>query len=101
MGRAHPEHRLTDHDPDLIPRELVGADDGRPVLRFSTDSLRSTAGDLEAMALYAGQGRKLRGPGRICGRRGRAETRGWMRCEFGAIAGQRLTSFAKGGRQAP
>ncbi|WP_399681715.1 nitronate monooxygenase [Xenophilus sp.] len=35
----------------------IGADAGRPILMFSTDSpLRSTSGNLEAMALYAGQG---------------------------------------------
>jgi nitronate monooxygenase len=37
--------------------EVIGADDGRPIYLFSTDSpLRSTSGDLEAMALYAGEG---------------------------------------------
>lgn len=37
-------------------QQEVARDDGRPLYRFSTDSpLRSTAGDLEALALYAGQ----------------------------------------------
>lgn len=36
---------------------VIGHDAGRPIYLFSTDSpLRSTTGDLEAMALYAGQG---------------------------------------------
>lgn len=48
------------HRPDLLPREVIAADDGRPLLRYSTDSpLRSTTGNLEAMALYAGQGVSL------------------------------------------
>ena len=35
----------------------IGEDDGRPIRLFSTDSpLRTTRGDLEAMALYAGMG---------------------------------------------
>lgn len=38
-------------------RVIIGADDGRPIYLFSTDSpLRSTSGDLGAMALYAGTG---------------------------------------------
>ncbi|PWE31251.1 nitronate monooxygenase [Maritimibacter sp. 55A14] len=45
------------HDPDALPRETIACDDDQPRLRFSTDSpLRNTTGDLEAMALYAGQG---------------------------------------------
>jgi nitronate monooxygenase len=45
------------HDPDSLPREAIAHDDDQPRLRFSTDSpLRTTTGDLEAMALYAGQG---------------------------------------------
>ncbi|MGQ0656780.1 MAG: NAD(P)H-dependent flavin oxidoreductase [Chromatiales bacterium] len=35
----------------------IGDEEGRPIYLFSTDSpLRTTTGDLEAMALYAGQG---------------------------------------------
>ncbi len=38
-------------------RIAIGADEGRPIYLFSTDSpLRSTTGDFEAMALYAGAG---------------------------------------------
>jgi len=49
--------RLLGHDPDTLPREPVAWDDDVPRLRFSTDSpLRTTTGDLEAMAFYAGQG---------------------------------------------
>ncbi len=45
------------HDPETLPREVIAWDDGQPRLRFSTDSpLRTTVGDLEAMALYAGTG---------------------------------------------
>ncbi len=49
--------RLLGHDPLALPREPIAWDDGVARLRFSTDSpLRTTTGDLEAMALYAGQG---------------------------------------------
>ncbi|UWQ62001.1 nitronate monooxygenase [Leisingera caerulea] len=45
------------HDPDALPREAIAWDGSQPRLRFSTDSpLRTTTGDLEAMALFAGQG---------------------------------------------
>ncbi|HLV82501.1 MAG TPA: nitronate monooxygenase [Devosia sp.] len=38
-------------------KTVIGADAGRPIYLFSTDSpLRSTTGDIEAMALYAGTG---------------------------------------------
>jgi len=48
--------RLFGHDPEAMPREQIGEDDGRPIWRYSTDSpLRSTTGNLEAMALFAGQ----------------------------------------------
>jgi nitronate monooxygenase len=47
---------LMGHRPDLLPQEVIAAEDGRPLLRYSTDSpLRSTKGNLEAMAIYAGQ----------------------------------------------
>lgn len=47
---------LFGYDPDHLPREEIARDDGRPLYRFSTDSpLRTTTGELEAMALYAGQ----------------------------------------------
>ena len=52
--------RLMDHDPDTLPRETIAWDGDAPRLRFSTDSpLRTTTGDLEAMALYSGQGAGL------------------------------------------
>ena len=36
---------------------MIGQDDGRPLYKFGTDSpLRSTTGDLEKMALFAGEG---------------------------------------------
>lgn len=45
------------HDPDSLPREVIARDGDQLRLRFSTDSpLRTTTGNLEAMALYAGQG---------------------------------------------
>lgn len=48
---------LLGHDPDALPREVIAHEDGAPRLRYSTDSpLRTTSGDLEAMALYSGQG---------------------------------------------
>ncbi|MBU3030607.1 NAD(P)H-dependent flavin oxidoreductase [Paracoccus marinaquae] len=49
--------RYLGHDPAALPREPIAWDDDVPRLRFSTDSpLRLTTGDLEAMAIYAGQG---------------------------------------------
>ncbi len=45
------------HDPDELPREPIAWDGDVARLRFSTDSpLRTTTGNLEAMALFAGQG---------------------------------------------
>lgn len=50
-------NRLLGHDPARLPREVIAEDGGTPLMRFSTDSpMRHTTGDLEAMALYAGQG---------------------------------------------
>ncbi|MBI1172534.1 nitronate monooxygenase [bacterium] len=47
---------LMGHHPDHLPREVIGSDAGRPLLKFSTDSpLRTTTGNLEAMAAFAGQ----------------------------------------------
>ena len=44
-------------DPYTPERQIVGADGARNILLFSTDSpLRSMTGNLEAMAIYAGQG---------------------------------------------
>jgi nitronate monooxygenase len=48
--------RLLGHDPEDIFREAIAEEDGRPIYKFSTDSpLRSTVGDLECLALFAGQ----------------------------------------------
>jgi len=44
-------------DPYGGGRQIIGEEEGRPILLFSTDSpLRNMSGDFEAMALYAGQG---------------------------------------------
>lgn len=49
--------QLQGHDPAALPREVIAHDGSAARLRFSTDSpLQTTTGDLEAMALYAGQG---------------------------------------------
>nr|WP_028212677.1 nitronate monooxygenase [Paraburkholderia mimosarum] len=48
------------HHPDRLPREVIGQDDGRPLYLFSTDSpLRSTTGEIERMALFAGESSAL------------------------------------------
>lgn len=48
--------QLLGHDPSKLPREIVADEDGRQIYRFSTDSpLRVTCGDLEKLALFAGQ----------------------------------------------
>lgn len=45
------------HDPDELPRQVIAHEGSRPIYRYSTDSpLRITTGNLEAMALFAGQG---------------------------------------------
>lgn len=57
------ENSVTRAQEDAIPAvpaattaEPIAMDDGRPILRTSTDSpLRTTSGDLEALALFAGQ----------------------------------------------
>jgi len=44
------------HHPDTLPREAIAEDAGRPIYRYSTDSpLRTTQGDLEALAQFGGQ----------------------------------------------
>ena len=57
-------NRLTDelgrfllgHRPEDIPREAIADEDGRLIYKFSTDSpLRTTTGNLECLALFAGQ----------------------------------------------
>ena len=51
------EGRFIGHDPENLQREVIAWDGNHPRLRFSTDSpLRTTSGDLEPMALYAGRG---------------------------------------------
>jgi nitronate monooxygenase len=51
---------LWGHHPDTLPRIVIGDEEGRPLYKFGTDSpLRSTTGDLEQMALYAGEGAAL------------------------------------------
>jgi nitronate monooxygenase len=48
--------RLLGHDPQDILREAIADEDGRPIYKYSTDSpLRITTGDLERLALFAGQ----------------------------------------------
>jgi len=49
--------KLWGYHPDQLPREMIAEDDGAKVHRYDTNSpLRKTKGDLEAMALYAGDG---------------------------------------------
>ncbi|MGD8350764.1 MAG: nitronate monooxygenase [Gammaproteobacteria bacterium] len=48
--------KLFGHHPERLQREVVADDEGRDIYLFSTDSpLRSTRGELERMALFAGQ----------------------------------------------
>jgi len=52
--------QLFGHHPDALPREVIAHEDGQPLYKFSTNSpLRSTVGDLEKMALYAGESAAL------------------------------------------
>lgn len=47
---------LWGYDPEKIEREVIAEEEGRPIYLFSTDSpLRSMTGDLERLALFAGQ----------------------------------------------
>ncbi len=47
---------LFGHDPDDIPRQQIAQEEGRPVYLWSTDSpLRSMTGELDRLALFAGQ----------------------------------------------
>ncbi len=49
-------HNLFGHLPDQIPRVQIGEEEGRPIYLMSTDSpLRSMTGELNRMALFAGQ----------------------------------------------
>jgi len=48
--------RLFGHRSEDIAREVIADEDGRPIYKFSTDSpLRTTTGELESLALFAGQ----------------------------------------------
>jgi nitronate monooxygenase len=48
--------RLLGYRAEDIPREAIAEEEGRPIYKFSTDSpLRATAGDLDRLALFAGQ----------------------------------------------
>lgn len=48
--------RLFGHRAEDIAREVIAEEAGRPIYRYSTDSpLRATSGDLEDLALFAGQ----------------------------------------------
>ena len=47
---------LLGHRPEDLPHEAIADEDGRPIYKFSTDSpLKTTTGDLEPLALFAGQ----------------------------------------------
>jgi len=49
--------KLWGYHPDKLPREVIAAEDGWPIYRYNTASpLKVTSGNLEAMALYAGDG---------------------------------------------
>lgn len=49
--------KLWGYHPDSLPREVIGYDDGVPMQKFDTNSpLRTTTGDFEKFALYAGEG---------------------------------------------
>jgi len=49
--------KLWGYHPDELPREVIGYDNGVPMHKFDTNSpLRSTTGDFEKFALYAGEG---------------------------------------------
>lgn len=48
--------QLFGHDPAAIQRDIVAEEDGRPIYLWSTDSpLQSMTGDLEQLAMFAGQ----------------------------------------------
>lgn len=49
--------KLWGYHPDQMPHAVIGEEEGRPIVKFGTDSpLQSMTGDFEQMALYAGQG---------------------------------------------
>ncbi len=48
--------RYFGYNAEDMPRVVIANEDGRPIYKFSTDSpLRTTTGDLELLALFAGQ----------------------------------------------
>jgi nitronate monooxygenase len=48
--------RLLGHDPEDIFREAIAEENGRSIYKFSSDSpLRTTTGELECLALFAGE----------------------------------------------
>lgn len=50
------QDQLLGHGPDEFPREVIAHQDDSPIYKFSTDSpLKTTTGDLEPLALFAGQ----------------------------------------------
>lgn len=52
--------QMLGHHPEHLPHEVIAYEEDRPLPRYSTDSpLRTTTGDLEAMALYAGHSASL------------------------------------------
>lgn len=52
--------RLLGHHPHVLPREVIAHEPDYPIYKFSTNSpLRTTTGDLEKMALYAGESAAL------------------------------------------
>ncbi len=51
---------LFGHHPEELPPEVIAEDDGRSILRYSTNSpLRTTSGDLDAMPAFAGHSASL------------------------------------------
>jgi nitronate monooxygenase len=49
-------NQLWGYNPEHIVRQVIGEEEGRPLYLFSTDSpLRSMTGDLDRLALFAGQ----------------------------------------------
>lgn len=52
--------RLFGNDPYLLPREVIAQEPDYPIYKFDTNSpLRTTTGDLEKMALFAGESSAL------------------------------------------
>ncbi|ANB77060.1 hypothetical protein AYM40_33640 [Paraburkholderia phytofirmans OLGA172] len=82
------------NDPYSLPREVIAEDEWGPIPKYSTVSpLRSTTGELEKMALYAGQSSAL-----IHARESAEEVIQRMLSEAGEaldrVQAQRLTSLS-------